>query len=190
MLHVARQAPSNTCPNRLVAPVRLAVVAAAVWLAAASGCGYLVGDGFPPEIRSVYVPVFQSESFRRGIELQLTEAVQREIQKRTHFRLAERSEADTELTGRIIEVRKRALSESQYDDPRTLQLSLAVEVTWRDLRSGRVLAQQTFPLEPSAVQLVAQTQFSPEIGQSLATAQHELVNQLARRIVNMMETPW
>ncbi|NOX56729.1 MAG: LptE family protein [Planctomycetes bacterium] len=169
---------------------RIIALVALPTVTAFPGCGYVVGNGFPAEVRSVYVPVFQSDSFRRGIELQLTEAVQKEIQKRTPFRLVDRPWADTELTGRIVDVRKDVLGETANDDPRELQLSLAVEVTWRDLRTGRVLAQQQVPLEPSTVQLIAHSQFSPEIGQSYATAMQQAVDGLARRIVNMMETPW
>ena len=170
--------------------IPLALAAAAWALLQLCGCGYVIGDGFPPEVRSVHVPVFQSETFRRGLEVQLTEAVQREIQKRTHFVLADRPVADTELTGKIVQVTKRALSETQNDEPRQLELSMAVEVTWRDLRDGRILAHQSFPIDPAAVQLSSQSRMAPEVGQSLATAQTEVINQLARRIVNMMESPW
>ena len=65
-----------------------------------SGCGYTVGNGFSPDIRTVSVPIFENATFRRGIEVQITEAVQKEIQKRTPYRLAKGLDADTRLTGR------------------------------------------------------------------------------------------
>ena len=37
---------------------------------------------FPNDIETVYVPVFQSNSFRKGLGEQLTEAVIKEIEKR------------------------------------------------------------------------------------------------------------
>ena len=64
------------------------LLAAAVASAFQSGCGYMVGNGFGPEIRTVSVPLFQNNTYRRNIEYQLTEAVQKEIQNRTPFRLA------------------------------------------------------------------------------------------------------
>lgn len=155
-----------------------------------SGCGYLVGSAYPPDVQTVHVPIFTSESFRRGFEYQLTEAVHKQIQQRTPFRLADAEHADTRLTGRIVDIRKDVLGETAFDDPRELQLSLVVEVTWEDLRTRQILAQQRIPVAPEAVTLEARSEFAPEVGHSLATATHEAVQQMARQIVNMMEAPW
>jgi hypothetical protein len=155
-----------------------------------TGCGYRAGNIYGPEVRTVEVPIFQNDTFRRGIEYQLTEAVQREIQSRTPFRLAKGRGADTRLTGRIVDTRKDVLGETRWDDPRELQLSLAIRVTWEDLRTGHVLAQQDVPLQPDALPLTGQAEFAPEVGQSLATATKDSVQRLATQIVNMMEVPW
>ena len=74
-----------------------------------SGCGYTVGNGFSPDIKTVSVPIFENDTYRRGLEYQLTEAVQKEIQNRTPYRLARGTDADTRLTGRIVQVRKDVL---------------------------------------------------------------------------------
>ena len=155
-----------------------------------SGCGYVVGSGYQGEIRSVYVPVFTSESYRRDIDTQLTESVLREIKRRTPFRIAKESYADTRLTGNIVELRKDVLGESRFDDPRELQIGLAVEVVWEDLRNSQILAQQRIPVEPELVHLYSQSEFAPEVGQSLATAKQQAIDRMARRIANMMEAPW
>ena len=155
-----------------------------------SGCGYTIGNGFVPDVKTVSVPIFENDTFRRGIEVQLTEAVQKEIQQRTPYRLAKGLEADTRLTGRIVQVRKDVLGENKFDDPRELQLGLMIVAKWENLRTGEVLAVQEVPLSPTAIPLTTQTQFAPEMGQSLATGNKDAVDQLARRIVNMMETPW
>lgn len=155
-----------------------------------SGCGYVVGGAFAPDIRSVHVPTFTSDSFRRGVELQLTEAVQKQIQMRTPYRLTSSQSADTRLSGHIVEIRKDVLGETRLDDPRELQFSLAVEVTWEDVRSGGVLARQQIPLAPDTVQLIAHANFAPELGHSRATATQDVVDELARQIVGMMEAPW
>lgn len=155
-----------------------------------SGCGYTVGNGFNPDVKTVSVPIFENDTFRRGIEVQLTEAVQKEIQKRTPYRLAKGLNADTRLTGRIVQARKDVLGENKNDDPRELQLSLMIVTKWENLRTGEVLAVQEVPLSPSAIPLTSQTEFAPEVGQSLATGTQDSIDQLARRIVNMMETPW
>ena len=154
------------------------------------GCGYMVGNGFSPDVRTVSVPIFENETYRRGIEYQLTEAVQKEIQKRTPYKLAKGLDADTRLTGRIVQTRKDVLGENANDDPRQLQFSIMVNVTWENLRTGEVLAQQEVPVAPEAIPLISSAQFAPELGQSQATALQTAVSNLARHIVNMMETPW
>lgn len=154
------------------------------------GCGYMIGGAYPPEVRTVAVPIFESDSNRRGIELQLTEAVQHQIKTRTPFLIAKQPYADTILTGRIVSADKRMLTISPLDLPRELQLDLAIHVTWEDARTGRILQERNLPLDPDTVHLVAQAEFAPELGQSLATASQEAVDRLAIRIVDMMESPW
>lgn len=155
-----------------------------------TGCGYRAGNVYGPEVRTVDVPIFQNDTFRRGLEYQVTEAVHREIQTHTPFRLAKGREADTRLTGRIVDVRKNVLGETRQDDPRELQLSLMVRVTWEDLRTGQLLAQQEVPLQPQSIPTIGQAELAPEVGQSLATATQDATERLARQIVHMMETPW
>lgn len=155
-----------------------------------AGCGYMVGNAYGPEVRTVEVPLFENETFRRGLEYQLTEAVQKEIQTRTPYRLSKGLGSDTRLTGRIVGVQKTVLGETQYDDPRELQVAMFVVVTWEDLRTGQLLASQEVPLQPQAIPVIGQAEFAPEIGQSLATATQEATDRLARQIVNMMEAPW
>lgn len=155
-----------------------------------AGCGYQVGAPFSPEIRSVHVPIFKSNSNRRFIEYELTEAVQKQIQQRSHMRLVKEEDADTRLTGRIIDLKKSALGQTQNSDARELQINLQVEMTWEDLRTGKILAQQRVPLPPEMMVLAAQAEFAPEVGQSLATADQTVIDRLARNIVDMMETPW
>ena len=170
---------------------RCCLLTAIVCLTLLTGCGYVVGPAFPRDIRTIAVPVFKSNSFRRDIELQLTEAVHKEVQNRTPFRLVnDGPEADSRLTGRIVEIRKDVLGESRQDDARELQLSLAVELIWEDRRNGRVIAQQRVSVPTELVQLQAQAEFAPEVGQSLATATQAATGRLATRIVDMMETAW
>ncbi len=155
-----------------------------------TGCGYTVGGAYDPQVRSVYVPMFTSNMFRRDIHIELTEAVQKEIRSRTPFQLTSEDRADTRLTGRLIDVRKDLLGETAFDDPRQMQLALGVEVLWEDLRGNRILSRNTVPIDAQTHQLLTQANFAPEVGQSQATAKHEAITLLARRIVDHMETPW
>ena len=85
---------------------------------------------------------------------------------------------------------KDVTGETRDDDPRTLQLQLAVEVTWTDTRTQQVLARQVVADDSPAVTLLTDARFSPETGQSMATASQELVDRMARRIVDLLEAPW
>ena len=177
-------------PRYALPVARVSPLALVAWCVLAAGCGYHMGAPFNPEIRTIHVPTFTSNTNRRFLEYQLTEAVQKQIQQRSHFRLVKESDAETRLTGRIIDTRKSTLGNTRNSDARELQVNMQVEVTWEDLRTGEILRQQRIPITPEAVQLAAQSEFAPEVGQSLATATREVVDRLARNIVDMMETPW
>jgi hypothetical protein len=167
--------------------VQFAVI---ISVASLCGCGYTLGTPAVQGVRTVHVPVFKCESFRRNLDYLLTEAVQREIRTRTPYRLDDAETADTILRGRIVEIRKSPLSETRFDDPRELQLMVGAEVTWVDRRSGQILQQQTFAIGPELSQHASSVSFAPEVGHSLATAQQESAQRLAARIVDLMEVPW
>lgn len=154
------------------------------------GCGYIVGSPYGPEVRSVHVPTFTNETYRRGYELQLTEAVHKKIELNTPFRLVSNPQADTRLVGKIISINKRPANQNRYDEPRELELSIGIEVSWIDNRTGAVLAQRTTPAGPQLTHAIAHASFAPETGQSMATATQDATNQLANEIVGMMELPW
>lgn len=156
---------------------------------ALSGCGYMVGAPYSPEIRTIHVPIFKSTSRRLGYEYQLTEAVQNKIKTRTPFRLAREGEADTRLLGKITSVEKRVLGQSSGSDPRELQFDLVVEVTWEDVRTGDTLRTTSIPAA-DLVRLQAQGDYAVEIGQSRATGEQQAIDRLATRIVEMLESPW
>lgn len=158
---------------------------------ALAGCGYTFDTGIDPRIRTVHVPTFTSDSFRSGYGEQLTEAVHRQIQLRTPYRIVTAAEpADTRLVGHVTRVDKSVISETRYDDPRELQMLLAVNVRWEETRTGRVLSERLVPIGPPGTDLVSIAPFSPETGQSRATADQAALDDLARDIVSQMEMPW
>ena len=150
----------------------------------------MIGGPYRSDIRTVHVPIFTSSAFRRGIEFQLTEAVQKEIQLQTDFRLVKGADADSRLTGQIIRINKFVLGETAFDEARESQYSLAVQVTWEDLRTGEVQRQTASIAPADVVHLMATSDFAPEAGQSQATARQQAVQRLARQIVRMMQYPW
>ena len=106
---------------------------------AAAGCAnYRFGNNtlYAPNVRTVYVPVFQCDSFRTtpaiDIGERLTEAVCKEIEKRTPFKVVgAEGGADSVLTGRVVADTKRMVVESPTDQSRMVELNYQALVTWR-----------------------------------------------------------
>ncbi len=134
-------------------------------------------------IRSVYVPMIESDSFRRFLGPRLTEAVIKQIELDTPFVIAAPENADSFLVAKILRDTKSVQGETINDDPRVLEAGIQVEVTWTD-RSGNPLSQRQL------IRISRDVDFIPEVGQSLTTAHQEIINKIASDIVNQMETPW
>ncbi|MEM7456814.1 MAG: LPS assembly lipoprotein LptE [Planctomycetota bacterium] len=150
------------------------------------GCaGYNVGNQFlhRSDIRTVHVGFFESESYRRFLGQRFTEAVTKQIELDTPLTITEPALADSFIQGRLVREQKRVLTENRGDEPRALQLDWQLEVTWVD-RAGVPLMQRQL------LKLDRDVDFVPEGGQSVSTAQQELINRMAREIVGQMEMPW
>jgi hypothetical protein len=225
--------------------------------------GYTTKPNYDCSIHTVRVPIFKNRTFRQGIEFDLTRAVVREIEQKTPYKVVGPDvDADTELTGTIVNLIKGTLNVNPLNEIREQEVDLTVEVTWRNLRTGEYLSNPkkpnsasgpplpplpgagpisvapgvvalggasapTYPgnsvatLTPPAsatapvigpdglpvpvvgpdglpvpaqpnpkVIVTATANFIPELGQSLGTAQQQLVDRLAVQITSMMEKPW
>jgi hypothetical protein len=158
-----------------------------------TGCAaYQVGPRafFRPDIRTVHVPVFQSDSFRPNLGERLTEAVVQEIQLRTPYKVVHRPDADSVLAGRITSERKHVVAENKFDDARAVSTDLVVQVTWHDRRGEAIMQQTSFALAPLSFFTSQSGTLIPEGGQSIATAHQETIQRLARQIVGQMEARW
>jgi hypothetical protein len=157
------------------------------------GCaGYQIGNQslFPCGIHTVYVPMFQSNSFRRNLGERLTEAVVKEIEGRTPYKVVTDPNADSVLTGRIVEETKRVLVPALSGDAREIQVGMRVEVGWVDRKGRKLRELQPIPLPPEVVDVSGTGNVVPEVGQSIATAQQQAICRLAEQIVGLMENDW
>lgn len=133
---------------------RFLALGASASLTALVGCqsgftflGYQVGADalYDPNIRTVYVPLFNNRAFQttpyRGFEVDVTEALIREIGKTTNFRVTSDCErADTELLGNIVSIQKNLYNLNQQNMIREGEIMVTVDVVWRDLRDGTILS--------------------------------------------------
>lgn len=150
---------------------------------AVAGCGYTLRPPFSDAIHTVYVPIFRSVSFRRDVNLKLTEAVQKEIRTRTPFKVVGSPEgADSVLEGSVNFADKNLVVENPYNLPRQLTATLTVAVTWTDMKGGKKV---TDPVKISEV-----VNFIPELGEGSEAAFQKACDRLAHQIVGMMEQQW
>jgi len=158
-------------------------------------CGLTVGCGYTTDrtavirtsnsrnerIRTVALDIFESREFRRGLELQLSEALAKRLEAETPFRLADKKQADTLLTGQIKEVRQATLGRDFTQvRPRETAATLVVSFQWKDLRTGEVLVDR-----PNFVQTV---DYVRPLGEDFYHASQHGMNELAEKILHEMET--
>jgi hypothetical protein len=112
--------------------------------------GYDVGAGplYDENIQTVYVPLFNNRAFQttpyRGFEVDVTQALVREIGKTSAFRVtSDYTRADTELLGNIVSIQKTIQNVNQQNFLREGEMQVQVDVVWRDLRTGEVLSNPT-----------------------------------------------
>lgn len=158
-----------------------------------SGCaGYRFGAAslYTPDIQTVYVPVFQSNSFRRNLSEWLTEAVCKDIETKTPYKVVGNPNADSVLIGKLIADTKRVIVEDQYDMPRETEVNMAVEIRWVNRKGDLLNSPVPVPLPQDLVTLSAPGMLVPEYGQSVTTAQLQSIQALSAQIVSLMEMPW
>jgi len=159
----------------------------------AVGCAsYQVGSGtlYAPDITTVYVPMIESASYRRDLGERLTEAVIKEIELTTPFKVVGTPDADSILSARLVSDTKRVILENQNDDPRALEMAVNVEITWLNRRRQPLEAPQRIGLPRELLTIANNSTLVPEAGQSVATAEQQAIQRLAQQIVSTMEEPW
>jgi hypothetical protein len=160
----------------------------------ATGCAaYRLGNEtlYAPDVSTVYVPMIESDSFRRDLGERLTEAVIKEIEAKTPFKVVGTPDADSVLAARLIGDRKHVTVENQNDDPRAIEISMNAEVSWLNRRRQPLCPPTTVPLPPELFLPMGQTAaLLPEAGQSIESQQQVAIERLAQQIVATMEEPW
>lgn len=158
-----------------------------------SGCfGYRVGTRtlFRNDVRTINVPVVRSDSFRPELGVQLTEAVQKEIERRTPYKLADAAVADSIMAIRLTNDSKRVIGETNTDEPRVLENVVTIELKWTDRRGMDLVSTRFAPPGETTHYFAERNDFVPEAGQSIATSFQRLAERLANHIVDQMEARW
>lgn len=162
-------------------------------LAINSGCaGYRFGTDtlFRPDIRTVHVPVFESDSFRPYLGERLTEAIVKQIELTSHYKVVPLEDADSVLSGALVTDTKRVIAEDRFDMPRDIDVNFEVQLRWVNRQGDLIRSGWNLPLPAELLQVGEAADFLPEAGQSGVTAQQEAIEGLAAQIVSQMEMPW
>jgi hypothetical protein len=169
--------------NGWVIGIFLSLIAAGFLMLGGCG-GYSSESLFPEKVNSVYVEMFGNQSFRRGVEYELTDALAKRIEAATPYKIiSNREQADTVLSGQIVSVGEAVIS-SERQTGRALekQVELQAVVNWRNLKTGEVLINNQ-PVNASA-------NYSEWQNQGFGYASTLAANNLAQRIVELMEKKW
>lgn len=163
----------------------------AMILATLAGCatdptaGYSTQSAFRDDVTSVSVRMFENATFQRDLEFELTDAVIKELQSRTPYRIDSSARADTVLLGRITEARLRQLSKSRVSGlSEEVVISVTIDFEWKDLRTDTTLVERRA--------FSGQGLFVPSNPEreSLELGRYAAVQQLARDIVFEMRSVW
>ena len=148
-----------------------------------TGC-YSTASLYDNGIETVAIDMFESDSFRRGVEFELTQALVDRVGTNTPYKICQnKREADSVIYGRILSVDERIMAhQRKLDRPLQEQIVVVAEVTWKNLRTGKLILDRR--------QFRFSGDFSTLQNDSQQATIREAVNEMAVNIVEAMETEW
>ena len=144
-----------------------------------SGCGYTQKSLFSHKINTIYISIFENNTFVRGIEFDIAKAVKDEIMSRTSLRIVQKDSADVIMTGEIGGSAQAALSQSR-DNIVESSVSISASVTLLDTRTGRSMGGGAG----------GGASFIVDRGENVQSATEEAIANLARVLVDNLEEEW
>jgi len=152
------------------------------------GCAELSGYSneslFPQDVDSICLEMFDNQTFRRGTEYELSDALSKRIEVETPYKIvSSRDRADTVISGQIVSIAEFALS-TERETGRVLEkeVELKALVNWKNLMTGELLIDNQ--------SVSASASYSEYQQQDFTYASALAANNLARKIVEMMERKW
>ncbi|MHC4426459.1 MAG: LPS assembly lipoprotein LptE [Planctomycetota bacterium] len=146
--------------------------------------GYSNESLFPQEVGTVCLKMFDNQTFRRGVEYELSDAIAKRIELDTPYKIvSDPDRADTVISGQILSMGELALStDREIGSVLEKEVELQAVVDWKNLKTGRLMI---------AHELVsASASYSDYQMQDFKYASTLAANNLARKIVELMERNW
>ncbi len=147
-----------------------------------SGCGYTSRSLISRNINSVFIPIFGNDTFRSGLEFDLTTALKDEIMSKTKLRIARKDDADTVLTGKIVKITEGVITSNARDNIIENQVTISVSIALADRRTGRALMSMSG--------LTNRAEYIVTRGENINTATQECLAGLAEKIIYQLEEKW
>jgi len=165
--------------------VPLVAALLAIVATGAGGCGYDSAAVHPASVRTIAIPIPENETYYTGFERLLADALVKEVQTRTPYRIASSDRAETTLAAQITGVETDRLSVARGTGlAQELLREVTVNFEWKDLRTGRILAaRERF----TAGDVYIPTQ---PVGERAAIANYAIAEELARDIVSALRSGW
>lgn len=163
----------------------LAGASAAIAVAGCTGLGgYSNETLFPDDIGSVRLEMFDNRSFRRGAEFVLSDALAKRIEVETPYKIVSSADrADSVISGQLLAVSEGILTiERDTAGPLEKEVVVTAAVTWKNLNTGRIMLNNET--------VTAAASYSEFQNQDFTYASTLAVNNLAQKIVELMENKW
>ena len=146
--------------------------------------GYSNESLYSGDVSSVCLEMFDNQSFRRGLEFDLSDALAKRIEVDTPYKIVSDSDrADSVISGQIVSISELALS-LDPEIGRILEKEVEVRavVNWKNLKTGQLMMDH--------LSVNASASYSPYQQQNFKYASNLAANNLARKIVELMERKW
>jgi hypothetical protein len=166
----------------------LVVVCSCAFCLEFCGCdgiaGYSNESLFPEDIRSVCLEMFDNQTFRRGVEYELSDALAKRIEVGTPYKIVSDSDrADSVMSGQIVSIGEMALSiDREVGSVLEKEVQIRAVVSWKNLKTGELLIDH--------INVNASASYSEYQQQDFRYASSLAANNLARKIVEQMERKW
>lgn len=147
-----------------------------------AGCGYSSKSLLRTNVRSIYIPIFENDTFRRGYEFELTKAVRDQILMRTRLDIVDKDEADSILFGKIARVDEGIMIEDTRDNIVESRVTVGIDIRWVDKRTGRAIVDRK--------NIKAPAEFIVRRYETLDSASEESLVGVAQNIIAAMEEDW
>ena len=147
--------------------------------------GWSTTSTYSDAVSSVAVPIARNDSFHRGVEFDLTEALIKAIESRTPYKVTETARADSILSVRIRRVDLDQISTSRLSGlGEEVLVGVSIDFEWRELDTGRRLLEREdfqghglfLPSRPTSERI--------DIGR------RAVVESLAKDVVDEMRSSW